>query len=352
MTRKIVVFSKEIGSEEIKQSLLPFSGGVVKNLPLVNAAVIMGDLPLSGEGSVLARQDIIADVIEDVKVYAVDAFAIAARPQVLPWGVDRIDAEKAWPLTTGANIKVGVIDTGIETNHPDLKVYGGINTINPKKSYKDDNGHGTHVAGTIAALNNKVGVIGVAYRAQLYAVKVLGANGSGYLSDVIEGLDWCIKQKMQVVNMSLGLNANVSLFHQAIKEVFKAGIFITAAAGNSGPESNTVIYPARYPETAAVSAMNQDDKIAYFSSRGPEVDLIAPGVTIYSTYRNRTYRNLSGTSMAAPHVAGTAALVLAQKGNMSPGTLLNHLKETAQDIDALPEEQGAGLVDAYTAVTG
>lgn len=110
-----------------------------------------------------------------------------------------------------------------------------------------------------------------------------------------------------------------------------------------------MICPAGYPEVAAVSAVDQADTIASFSSRGPEVDLAAPGVNIYSTYRGRTYRKLSGTSMAAPHVSGAAALVLAAKGPLGPEQLINHLKETAQDISLTPEEQGAGLVDAYTA---
>ncbi|MCL6479273.1 MAG: S8 family peptidase [Peptococcaceae bacterium] len=350
MKRKIVVFSKEIEHQEITQSILPsLNEKVIKYLPLVKAAVVLRDPSSATEE--LTRHTGVLKVIDDVRVYAVEALPLADRPlQVLPWGVDRIDAEKVWSESTGSQVKVAVIDTGIDTAHPDLKVYGGINTINPEKSYKDDNGHGSHVAGTIAALNNRIGVIGVAFNALLYSVKVLTANGSGYISDIIEGLDWCIKNNIQVINMSLGTDQDVDLFHEAITRAYDAGIFTVAAAGNSGPGENTVIYPAKYPEVAAVGASDKDDNIAYFSSRGPEVDLVAPGVNIYSTYRNNSYKTLSGTSMAAPHVSGTAALVLAKKGAMSPKALLNHLKETAQDINHEPDEQGAGLVDAYTAV--
>lgn len=349
MKRKIVIFSNDLDRNTIKQnSLTNLPGKFLKALPLVNAAVMLQAPSTSSEE--IMKIDGVLNVINDVKLHAVEAYMDTQASQQLPWGVDRIDAEKVWSRSSGNNIKVAILDTGIDISHPDLKVYGGINTINPKKSYKDDNGHGTHVAGTIAALRNKIGVIGVAFNAQLYSVKVLGANGSGYLSDVLEGLEWCINNGIHVINMSIGYESNVKLLHEAIKAVYNAGIFIAAAAGNSGPDSNTVIYPARYPEVAAVSASDQHDGIAYFSSRGPEVDLAAPGVNIYSTYRNKTYLKLSGTSMATPHVSGTAALVLAKKGMLKPDVLLKHLKETAVDIDLDPDEQGAGLVDAYSAV--
>lgn len=350
MKRKIIVFSKELNRQVVKQnSLANLPGKFLKVLPLVNAAVMLQDSSTSPEE--ITKVEGVLRVIDDVKLHAVEANIDSQASQVLPWGVDRIDAEKIWAASSGAKIKVAVVDTGIDTSHPDLKIYGGINTINPQKSYKDDNGHGTHAAGIIAALSNSIGVIGVAFKAQLYSVKVLGANGSGYLSDLVEGLEWCINNGMHVINLSMGHGIDVELLHEAIKAVHNAGIFIAAAAGNSGPDNNTVIYPAKYPEVAAISASDQDDHIAYFSSRGTEVDLAAPGVNIYSTYRNKAYMKLSGTSMAAPHVSGTAALVLAAKGMMKPAALLKHLKETAQDIDLDPEEQGAGLVDAYTAVT-
>lgn len=350
MKRHIVVFSNDLDHAEFKQKTLPaLDGKVLKYLPLVNAAVVLRDSATQRKD--LSRQDGVAKVFDDVKIYAVETAAALQPPQVLPWGVDRIDAEKVWNISTGAQVNVAVIDTGIDTRHPDLKVHGGINTINPQKSYKDDSGHGTHVAGTIAALSNRVGVVGVAFNARLYSVKVLGADGSGYLSDLIEGLDWCIKNKIHVVNMSLGSDNTLELLHDVIKQVYNAGILLVAAAGNSGPEANTVYHPARYPEVIAVSATDPFDGIAYFSSRGPEVDLAAPGVNIHSTYRNKAYRKFSDTSMAAPHVSGTAALLLAHKAPMKPDEVLNRLRETAQDLHHSPEEQGAGLIDAYAAVT-
>jgi len=349
MDRKIVVFSKKIDAGTVKQKIIPaIPGKFLKHLPLVNAAVVFHD-PLSIND--LAAAPGVVDVIDDVKLHAVGGYFSDKGPgQVMPWGVDRIEADKAWGNSTGKYVKTAVVDTGIELRHPDLRVYGGVNTINSRRSYNDDNGHGTHVAGIIAALKNSVGVIGVAYTAALFSVKVLGSDGSGYLSDVIEGLEWCVKNKMQLVNMSLGTEQDIDLLHEAVKKTYEAGILIIAAAGNSGPGTGSVIYPARYPEAAAVSAMNQNNDIASFSSRGPEVDLIAPGVDIYSTYLRKSYRKLSGTSMATPHVTGTAALVIAKMGSINPGQLLNHLKETAQNLNLPPENQGAGMVDAYKAV--
>ncbi|WP_281246397.1 S8 family peptidase [Desulfoscipio geothermicus] len=195
-----------------------------------------------------------------------------APAQQIPWGVNRIDAELAWPQNTGQGVKVAVLDTGIDLSHPDLlaNIKGGYNAIKPNKSPADDNGHGTHVAGIIAAVNDNIGVVGVAPQAELYAVKVLSANGSGYLSDIIEGLEWCITNNMQVINMSLGTSSEVQSFHDAVIKVYNAGIVMVAAAGNSGPGDNTVEYPAKYEEVIAVSATSDNDAIASFSSRGPD----------------------------------------------------------------------------------
>lgn len=352
MERKIVIFSDKMEHGAIRQDVIPLMPGkFVKYIPFVKSAVVMHD-PMALKS--LAGVPGVEEVIDDVRVYAIGYFDnyynIGKQKQVIPWGVDRIESDKAWGVSTGTYIKTAAIDTGINLKHPDLRVYGGVNTINSGRSYNDDNGHGTHVAGTIAALKNSAGVIGVAYTAALFAVKVLDSSGSGYLSDVVEGVEWCVNNKMQVINMSLGTTQNVSLLQMAVQKAFNAGIFIAAAAGNSGPGANTVLYPAKYPEAVAVAALDRSDKTASFSSRGPEVDIIAPGVSIYSTYLGRTYKTLSGTSMACPHVAGVAALVLARKGKMNPSDLLTHLKSTADNLNLPPQEQGAGLVNAYSAV--
>lgn len=273
--------------------------------------------------------------------------------QPIPWGVDRIDAEKVWPISAANNIKVAVVDTGINLSHTDLKnnIKGGVNTINSKKNSNDDNGHGSHVAGIIAAVNNSVGVVGVGHEIDLYSVKVLGANGSGYVSDIIEGIQWSMNNGMNVVNMSLGTTSDVVAFHDAVIAAKNAGIVVVSAAGNSGPGDNTVIYPAKYEESIAVAATNSSDGQPSWSSRGTEVDIAAPGNYIYSTYKNGTYATLSGTSMSTPHVAGAAAMVLATHPGFTPSQVQAHLQNNAEFIPGLSSnQQGSGLVDVEKAV--
>lgn len=353
--RKIVVFRSGVLNEPARDDLLQKFGAVkIKDLRLINGTAVL--LPPKAEAE-LARHPDILRIDEDVEVFALGKPQPA---QVLPWGTDRIDAEKAWPISTADPIKVAIVDTGIDLKHPDLKdnIKGGYNAINPSRSPNDDNGHGTHVAGIVAALNNAIGVVGVGPQIDLYAVKVLNASGSGYLSDVIEGLDWAVQNGMQVINMSLGTPQDIPSFHEAIQRVYQAGIVQVAAAGNTG---GSVVYPAAYPEVIAVSATDQNNQIASFSSRGPEIDLSAPGVNIYSTYKGSSYATLSGTSMAAPHVAGAAALVLSVpskcdfdlNGSCSPDEVKQRLEQTAIDLGTPGKDDlyGSGLVNAYNALT-
>lgn len=349
--RKIVVFKPGVSSETNQDILVGKHGGTkIKNLKLVNGQAVLLSEKAEKE---LAKESDILRIEDDFQVFAL--------AQVLPWGIDRIDAEPALlGPTAGAGIKVGVIDTGISTSHPDLvaNLKGGVNAINPKKGFNDDNGHGSHVAGIIAAVNNSVGVVGAANQASLYAIKVLNSAGSGYLSDVIEGLDWAIANGMNVVNMSLGCDCDSLTFHDAVKKVDLAGIVQVAAAGNSGAG---VIYPAAYPEAIAVSATDKTNVIASFSSRGPEIDLAAPGVSVYSTYRGNRYATLSGTSMAAPHVAGVAALALTRPvglydfdadGVWDPNEVRKKIQDTAVDLGVVGFDNlyGWGLVNAFAAI--
>lgn len=356
--RKIVIFEKGTSALE-RDTLIQSSGGEkIKDLSLVNGVVAI--LPHGTSAKLFTTRGVVR-VDDDAVVTTMDK-PVGASPaaQVVPWGIDRIDAELVWPGGNSAEpIKVGIIDTGISTRHSDLvlNVKGGINTINPKKSWNDDNGHGSHVAGIVGAVNNTIGVVGVAPAVDLYAVKVLGANGSGYVSDIIEGLDWSIQNGMQVVNMSLGTTADIQSFHDAIIAAKNAGIVLVAAAGNSGSAVN---YPAAYPETIAVSATDANNTIASFSSRGAEVDLAAPGVSIYSTYKGTGYATLSGTSMASPHVAGVTALVLNTpvgtydlngNGTWDVDEVTQKLKDSAIDLGTTGFDNlyGWGLVNAYRA---
>jgi subtilisin family serine protease len=249
----------------------------------------------------------VAFVEPDIKIHA--------QIQYLPWGVNRIDAEQnsKWKAGTGgAGIGVAVLDTGIQTSHPDLvgAVVGNHNATGQGTFY-DGNGHGTHVAGIIGARKNTIGYVGVAPACNMVNVTVMGADGSGYLSWAISGINWVISKKsvynIKVANMSLGVSATSQALETACINAKNAGIVIVAAAGNAGTNAGGYI-PAKYSSVVCVSAMTSNNNFAYYSNYGSVVDLIAPGSGIPSTWINSGYANSSGTSMAAPHVAGAFAL--------------------------------------------
>ena len=261
----------------------------------------------------------------------------------VPWGIRRVNAPAAWAKTMGDGVRVAVIDTGIDANHPDLagQVAGGYNALGGS-SWFDDNSHGTHVSGTIAGKLDGKGVVGVAPRARLYAVKVLNKDGAGGLSSIIKGLVWCGKNRMQVANMSLGSPVGSVFMRLAVNYAVSKGVTVVAAAGNSG---GSVGYPGAYPAAIAVAASDSSDHIAKFSSRGPQVAFIAPGVAVYSTVPNGGYDTYNGTSMATPHMTGLAALAVA-RGAGSPDAVRAALARAASSIGLSANEQGRGVVDA------
>lgn len=280
---------------------------------------------------------------------------VEATGQVLPWGVDRIDADLVWPLGhTGQGIKVAILDTGIDGGHADLQVHGGYNFIGNNDNWQDDNGHGTHVAGTAAALDNTLDVVGVAPAARLYAVKVLDAAGSGSYSTVAAGIEWAITHGMQAINMSLGGSSSSETLKTACDNAYAAGILLVASAGNSGNPAgrgDNIGYPAAYASVIAVGATTSNDTRASYSSTGPALELMAPGSSVLSTKLGGGTTTMSGTSMASPHVAGVAALVWAANTALTNVQLRTLLNETAEPIgDGDPLKYGNGLVDAEAAV--
>jgi subtilisin len=307
-------------------------------------------------------------VEEDYPVYAL-ATSIELSNS---WGVTKIGADKVWtatPNNQGDGIKVAVIDTGINYNHPDLDgnciidgILGGINYVTPTAPPMDDNGHGSHCAGIIAAEDDGTGVVGVAPKAHLYAVKVLDSTGSGYTSNVVAGINWAIANDMDVISMSLGSPYPSTSLQTACNNAQAAGIVVVAASGNDGRAS--ISYPARYPSVIAVGAVDSNNVRASWSNYGAELAVVAPGVAVYSTVLSTAYATYSGTSMATPHVAGTAALVLASGATnenawnaygltnhdeiWSPAEVRNVLTYTADDLGASGKDNyyGYGLVDA------
>lgn len=229
-------------------------------------------------------------------------------------------AQKMWPTTRGQGTVVAVVDTGIDDQHPDLQknVIGGRGFVPGEPGYQDLNGHGTHVAGVIAA-NGKI--LGMAPDAKLLAVKVLNKNGFGSFMSINQGLAWARKwvgangERVNVINMSLGAPVPNYSMHQEIIQAVDAGITVVCAAGNTGDgEANTpeIDYPAYYPETLAVGAIDLQTGIADFSNSNDRIDVVAPGVDTYSTYPDNRYVELSGTSMAAPHISGAVALIMSR----------------------------------------
>ncbi len=363
--RKIVVFKKWFDKEADQDTLLKKHGAVkIKHLKLINGMAV--HLPAKEEKA-LRKKDEVLRVDDDIVIHATQGKGKKKPknpqpPEELTWGVDRINADEVWGESTGFEIKVAILDTGIDLEHPDLKdnIIRDVNIIKPKKSGNDDSGHGTHVAGIIAALDNDIGVIGTGPEISLYAVKVLAKNGRGWLADLIDGLDWCIDNKVHVVNMCFGSPSDNQSFREAIQKVNQAGIIQVASAGNNGEYGGGIDYPAKYIEVIAVSAIDENDSFASFSSYGPEIDLTAPGVDIKSTYKDGSYETMEGTSMSAPHVTGTIALILKTKvkrydfdhdGIWDLDEIKMKLTETAEKLPILNyQQQGAGLVRADLAV--
>lgn len=263
----------------------------------------------------------------------------------VPWGIARVDAPAAWSVTKGDGVKVAVIDTGIDCSHPDLKANcaGGYNALDSNQSTMDDNEHGTHVAGTIAGVLDGKGVVGVAPKARLYAVKVLDKDGAGGLTSIIKGLIWAGNNHMDVANMSLGAPMGTIFMRGALKYAQMRGVAVFAAAGNDGGSVN---YPGAYPEAICVSALTPNEGIAKFSSRGNQVAFIAPGVDVRSSVPHGGYDNFAGTSMATPHMTGLGALAVS-RGAHGEAAVRAALQRAAAKIPGLSaSEQGAGVVDA------
>lgn len=345
---KVRVFLEFKGKPDA--SAVHLAGGRVLHSYTLVENVLAVEVPVTALNGLLLNPNIVG-VEYDAVAQASGKPAPSQPAQKLPWGVDRVDADLV--NGTGMGVKVCVVDTGIDKDHPDLQanLAGGRNfvakglTLDPTK-WDDDNGHGTHVAGTVAALNNTIGVVGVAPQASLLAAKVLNRQGSGYFSDIMAGINWCVQSGAKVVSMSLGSSSDVQAFHDTVDAAYANGVLVVAAAGNDygGPVS----YPAAYDSVVAVSATNSNDEVASFSSVGPEVELAAPGASVLSTYKDGGYATLSGTSMATPHVSGVAALAWEANPLLTNVEVRALLQSTADDLGAIGKDNlfGYGLVDA------
>ncbi len=349
-----------------QEKLVKDNGGKLKKTFHLITAIAAN---ISDENISKLEQDPTVAYIENDTVYqAADEYASS-------WGVAHIGSQAVHDQGIyGAGVKIAVLDTGIDYNHEDLRnnYQGGIGFVqNPDGSVNPDNydnsynSHGTHVSGIIAAEKNSIGVVGVAPNAGIYAVKVLDGSNSGMTSWIIAGIEWAVNNNMTIATMSLSCIPNPDFpgdcdsiaLHDAINNAYNAGLLLVAAGGNTN--GGNVTYPAAYDSVIAVSATDANDQIAAFSSIGPEIELAAPGVDIYSTIKGG-YAYMSGTSMAAPHVTGVAALIYSTNFQDVNGDGLRNNKDVrellhnAKDLGTAGKDNsfGYGLVDASMSVPG
>lgn len=307
-----------------------------------------------------ARLEVVA-VEADAPVTVADVAAAAEPLRASQWALTSLSAESAWAVSTGGDVDVAVVDTGVLATHPDLTgklcsgvaYLGGTGSAQLGKGIADPNGHGTHVAGIAAAAVNGVGVAGVAPDADLIPVRVLDASGSGYNSDVAKGIIWAVDHGADVVNLSLGGTYASPAVSAAVDHAVANGAVVVAAAGNGGV-GGAANYPAAFPATIAVGSHRQDGTVSSFSTRGDYVDLSAPGDSILSTLNNGTWGTLSGTSMATPHVAGAVAALLAAEPALDPGGVRSRLEGTAVDAGTPGHDPhyGNGRLDLVGALAG
>ena len=334
----LVSFTEKPGPAE--QALIQNEGGKVKHtyhiVPTIAASIPKGKLDS------LRRKPKVAYVEEDVIVQVI------ADP--LPWGVERIEAGMVHSQYKGQGIKIAVLDSGIDLDHPDLRIAGDVTFVPGTTNGDDDYGHGTMVAGIIAALDNDIGMVGVAPEASLYAVKVLDQNGSSVSGSVLSGIEWAIDNNMQVINMSFGSFLNFPQAVQAaLDKAYQEGIVLVAGAGNGG-DQGTIFSPARCEPVISVGATDQQDARASFSCTGSTLELMAPGIGILSTSRGGGHSSGSGTSFSTPHVTGVAALLI-DSGVTSNVKVRQLLRGTAEDLgpSGFDSYYGCGLVNAARA---
>lgn len=281
---------------------------------------------------------------------------VAQQDERVNWAGSILGIPNVWTQTMGEGIKVAVLDTGIDLDHPDL-----ADSIAATKDFTGDgvedvNGHGTHCAGIIGARLNNVGFVGVAPRTELLVAKVLGNDGSGAFSWIADGVLWAVEQGADIISMSLGGPVSSHRLYQAVHVALAKGVMVICAAGNEGSLfQNSIGYPGRYGGVITVASHDENGNRSGFSSRGGEIDVMGPGSNIWSTYVNGGYAELSGTSMATPFVAGLSALILAK--HRAGGTnntpvdntedLKNHLLWMAAHPGYHSNEEGYGPLQPF-----
>ncbi|MBC7543589.1 MAG: S8 family serine peptidase [Candidatus Sericytochromatia bacterium] len=331
---------------------------VTKSWPQINAA----SLRLDKFGAVGTLSTTLKDDFGVLTAQPAGRIVLEAEPNDPElgnqYGMQLMNVVKAWETQPGkAAVKIAMIDTGIDLTHPDLKdkIVEGYNATAPGQSVADDNGHGSHTAGiAAAAVNNGAGVIGVGGGCSIMPVKVL-SNGGGSEESIADGVIWAADHGANVMSMSIGLYKRSPVFEKALQYALDKGVTLVASAGNSNKENDPTTaphLPSTYPGVIEVAATDANDKKASFSNFGKTVSVAAPGVDVLSTYMGGIYKKLSGTSMACPHVAGLAGLVISQNPGIKPAAVKSIIERSAKDFGAAGFDPifGFGRADAAKAV--
>jgi len=344
----IVAFQQQVD----EQAVTTLQGNVTKRFEVIPA--VAATVPMTAVE--LLRRWPGVDYVQQDTTVAIDR-------QVTDWGVEKVKAPVMHTHgLTGKGVKIAILDTGVDLNHPDLRVADGVCLLSScPHSYQDDNGHGTHVAGIIAAKDNDIGTVGVAPDANIYAVKVLDRYGEGNVSTILSGIEWAMKQGVDIINLSLAAPEDAPALKAAIQKAYESGILVVAAAGNNGYANgagDTVEYPAKYDSAIAVAAVNKENVRLPYSATGSAVEVAAPGEDVYSTVpvdldrdgARDGYTRMSGTSMAAPFVSGVLALYKEQYPERTNIELRQMLRDRALDLGTPGKDPwyGYGLVQAVS----
>lgn len=359
----IVKFQPHVGLLGAQSSLR--AEGVQALESSIRSGLMRVKVPPGREAETMARLMTRGDIEYVTLNYTVEAITEPNDPEFWrQWGLKQaqdhdIDAPEAWSIFTGGdNITIAIIDTGVDLDHPDLqgKIVPGYDFVNGDTLADDDHWHGTHVAGIAAAsTNNSVGVAGVSWGARIMPLKVLDQYGSGSTFDVAEAVRYAADNGAKVINMSLGASGSQwpcgwTHVEEAFNYAVSRGVLLVVAAGNDSKEG--VSCPGAYDQVMAVGSTDSSDMRSYFSNYGPRLDIAAPGSSIYSTLPGGSYAYSSGTSMAAPHVAGLAALIWSFVPSYSNGEVRDVLQSTADDLGGPGWDQyfGYGRINAWQAL--
>ncbi|MCM3116928.1 S8 family peptidase [Neobacillus sp. MER 74] len=345
-----VTFKTLPPTEELESMAREINGKIIKNL---NSTIVFRSNKLTTKELIeYFNRQAIVEFAEPNYLYLQNQIELPndlLYREQYQWNLSAIQAEAGWDITKGdEHIIIAVIDTGVDLDHPDLRrrLTNGYNVLLNNDFPDDDNGHGTHVSGIIASeTNNQEGLAGVTWYNKIMPIKAMNAEGYGTTFDIAKGIFWAVDHGADVINMSLGNYQYSSLLKEAIDYAYNKNVVLIAAAGNENTMQPS--YPAAFPKVLSVAAVSYTGQRAPFSNYGDYIDVSAPGVQIPSTYFNQQYASLSGTSMASPHVAGLAGLMLSANPNLTNKEVIDIIKNSAYDlgIPGTDNDFGSGLIN-------